>query len=171
MSKNTEVVFIVLIVVVSFFAVTSTKNQSNVITSNAFRTNPHVSMTSDGTTFKTEETTEYKGPLHIYAETNQIKDPLKDIFLTIAIKGKQVAEHQASKEADFFYCKETNSNERKYDYGIKPLYKCFTQFTFDYETRTYYLAKAPIFSLSSLDQYDRRGVQRRVILQEGHVNG
>lgn len=169
MSKNAEVVFVVLIIVVGFFALTSTSND-NVITGNAFRISPHIQKTSDGTIFKTTEVTEYKGPLHIYAETNEVKDPLKDVFLTIAIKGKQVAEHQASKEGDFFYCKEINSDERKYDYGIKPLYKCVTQFTFDYETRTYYLAKAPIFSLSSLDQYDRRGVQRRVILKEGHVN-
>ncbi len=158
--------------VVGVVALTSwPESNGNVMTGFAFKTNPHVSLQTDGATFKTQETTEYKGQLHIYAETNVLKEPLKDIFLTVAIRGKQIAEHQASKEGDFFYCKEINSNERKYDYGIKPLYKCFTQFSFDYETRTYYLAKAPVFSLSSLDQYDRRGVQRRVIYGEGHVNG
>lgn len=171
-TKHHEITFIVLIVVVGVVAVISGEsNSDNSMTGFAFKTNPHLGELTDGGIFKTEETTEYKGPLHIYAETNVLKEPLKDIFLTVSIRGKQIAEHQASKEGDFFYCKEINSNERRYDYGIKPLYKCFTQFSFDYETRTYYLAKAVIFSLSSVDQYDRRGVQRRVIYGEGHVNG
>ena len=168
LNKNVEITFLVIVVVIGFFAVANntSSNTTSTMTGLSFLSNPHVASKSEGAQFYTEVTHEFRGPMHVYIETNVLQNPLKDIYLTTFVMTKQVEEYSAQ-DADFFYCKVINEQEIMWDANVVKKYKCYAQFSIDYDKRVYYVSKSFTMQLSSLDMYNRRGDYRDVELKEG----